>query len=430
MPDIVIRCEGLGKSYLVGHQGPRERYATLRGVISRQARSMWETTKRAWRGQAVITGQTVEEFWALRDVSFEVREGEVVGIIGRNGAGKSTLLKVLSRITEPSEGRATLHGRVGSLLEVGTGFHPELTGRENIFLNGAILGMTRGEVRRKFDEIVAFAGVEKFLDTPVKRFSSGMSVRLGFAVAAHLQPEILVVDEVLAVGDAEFQKKCLGKMRDVASGGRTVLFVSHNMAAIRRLCRSCLLLADGRITFIGEAETGVARYLESATANSSHPSDIVCKARDLDVVVRDLQVDQDGEDLLIHFALSGTIRVPRLGVGVLVTTSTGDEVFKLSPRKTRLSVPRMEGDYRVSLRVSNVFSVLTSGDYRLSLWFADINIAILSTLQDVAVFHVPQRDLFGTGHFPSNIEDGLVAVQASITSQRQEPCTATKASRV
>src|SRR5207244_3345082 len=204
-----------------------------------------------------------EDFWALKDVSFEVRQGEVIGIIGRNGAGKSTLLKILSRITDPTEGRVTINGRVASLLEVGTGFHPELTGRENIYLNGAILGMTRAEIGRKFDEIVAFAEVEKFLDTPVKRYSSGMYVRLAFAVAAHLEPEILVVDEVLAVGDAEFQKKCLGKMSTVASGGRTVLFVSHNLTAIESLCHSCIALQRGRIFTRGSPTDVLDKYLGS-----------------------------------------------------------------------------------------------------------------------------------------------------------------------
>ena len=207
---------------------------------SRGAHNLWRKAADMARGRAIVAGDTVEEFWALKDVSFEVKRGEVLGIIGRNGAGKSTLLKILSRITEPSEGRVTINGRVASLLEVGTGFHPELTGRENIYLNGAILGMTRAEIRRKFDEIVAFAEVEKFLDTPVKRYSSGMYVRLAFAVAAHLEPEILVVDEVLAVGDAEFQKKCLGKMDEVSRReGRTVLFVSHNIAGTHVALLSC-----------------------------------------------------------------------------------------------------------------------------------------------------------------------------------------------
>jgi lipopolysaccharide transport system ATP-binding protein len=252
----VIRVEGLGKKYSLHHE-QSERYTALRDVVARQARAAGRLLnpftlagqlRKAQREAAAERAGSEEEFWALKDVSFEIHRGERVGIIGRNGAGKSTLLKILSRITEPTTGRVEIRGRVASLLEVGTGFHPELTGRENIYLNGAILGMTRREIRAKFDEIVNFAEVEKFLDTPVKRYSSGMYVRLAFAVAAHLEPEILVVDEVLAVGDASFQKKCLGKMEDVADReGRTVLFVSHQMNAIQTLCGSCILLSNGTI---------------------------------------------------------------------------------------------------------------------------------------------------------------------------------------
>jgi lipopolysaccharide transport system ATP-binding protein len=264
--EIIIRAEGLGKRYELGHAAERERYVALRDVLARGARGVLRRTADMLRGRAVIPGDTIEEFWALRDVSFEVRRGEVLGIIGRNGAGKSTLLKILSRITEPTEGRVTIKGRVASLLEVGTGFHPELTGRENIFLNGAILGMGRAEIRRKFDEIVAFAEVERFLDTPVKRYSSGMYVRLAFAVAAHLEPEILIVDEVLAVGDAEFQNKCLGKMDQVTrQDGRTVLFVSHNMGTLTSVCASAILLEAGRVREIGTSGKVVESYL-----NSSH----------------------------------------------------------------------------------------------------------------------------------------------------------------
>ena len=254
MSDAVITVENLSKRYLIGHRSGKEgpyRYTALRDVIGREARNFVRKAVNLFRGQQVVQGDKVEEFWALKDVSLEIKQGEVVGIIGRNGAGKSTLLKVLSRITEPTKGRVLLRGRVASLLEVGTGFHPELTGRENIFLNGAILGMTQREIRKKFDEIVAFAGVERFLDTPVKRYSSGMYVRLAFAVAAHLEPEILIVDEVLAVGDAEFQKKCLGKMGEVARGGRTVVFVSHNMAAMKSLTTRGIVLDSGRAVFSG-----------------------------------------------------------------------------------------------------------------------------------------------------------------------------------
>jgi lipopolysaccharide transport system ATP-binding protein len=263
--DVVIRAEELGKKYVIGHETERERYSALRDVIARTSTKFWKRVVDAARGRTIVFGEATEEFWALRNVNFEVRRGEVFGIIGRNGAGKSTLLKILSRITEPSEGRVTITGRVASLLEVGTGFHPELTGRENIYLNGAILGMGRAEIGRKFDEIVDFAGVEKFVDTPVKRYSSGMYVRLAFAVAAHLEPQILVVDEVLAVGDAEFQRKCLGKMQEVsARAGRTVLFVSHNMAAIAKLCRTVLLLSNGRLQDVYDtAEAAVSAYLNA-----------------------------------------------------------------------------------------------------------------------------------------------------------------------
>jgi homopolymeric O-antigen transport system ATP-binding protein len=262
--DVVIRAEGLGKSYSLRHQRSGERYVALRDVLADKARNLG---RRLLGRASAASADGDEEFWALSDVSFEVRQGEVLGIIGRNGAGKSTLLKILSRITEPTKGRVRIRGRVASLLEVGTGFHPELTGRENIFLNGAILGMSQAEIRRKFDEIVAFAEIEKFLDTPVKRYSSGMYVRIAFAVAAHLDPEILVVDEVLAVGDAEFRRRCLGKMRAVSSSeGRTVLFVSHDMSAIQGLCRRSLLLLDGRIAVDGLSSDCVATYLGESSA--------------------------------------------------------------------------------------------------------------------------------------------------------------------
>src|SRR3989442_5367002 len=246
MSDVVIRAENLGKKYVIGHQAEDGRYVALRDVLLHNVRSMWHKTKDLLRGDVPVQGDSREDIWALRDLDFEIRQGEVAGIIGRNGSGKSTLLKILSRITEPTEGRVSIRGRVASLLEVGTGFHPELTGRENIFLNGAILGMTRAEIRRKFDEIVAFAEIEKFLYTPVKRYSSGMYVRLAFAVAAHLETEILLVDEVLAVGDAEFQKKCLGRMSEVARSGRTILFVSHNHAAVAGLCSHGIVLRSGQ----------------------------------------------------------------------------------------------------------------------------------------------------------------------------------------
>jgi lipopolysaccharide transport system ATP-binding protein len=272
----VISVENLSKRYLVGHReerGGAYRYTALRDVLGREMRNMARKAADVVRGRQVVQGDSVEEYWALKDVSFDVNEGEVLGIIGKNGAGKSTLLKILSRITEPTAGRVTLRGRVASLLEVGTGFHPELTGRENIFLNGAILGMGRAEIRKKFDEIVSFAEVERFLDTPVKRYSSGMYVRLAFAVAAHLEPEILIIDEVLAVGDSEFQKKCLGKMDEVSRReGRTVLFVSHNMAAIAQLVDRAVLLKAGSIELDDAPSEVISAYLSTGGRRSVYVS--------------------------------------------------------------------------------------------------------------------------------------------------------------
>lgn len=261
MSDLVIQVENLSKKYIIGHQKPKGA-TTLSDAIASRAKFFKQQLLSSNRQQ--FRDRAKEEFWALREVSFEIRQGDRVGIIGRNGAGKSTLLKVLSRITEPTQGSISIQGRVASLLEVGTGFHPELTGRENIYLNGAILGMSKAEIQSKFDEIVAFAEVEKFLDTPVKRYSSGMYVRLAFAVAAHLEPEILIVDEVLAVGDMQFQKKCIGKMEDVGKQGRTVLFVSHNMSAVSNLCTRGILLESGSLYADTSAEGAIKLYLEKS----------------------------------------------------------------------------------------------------------------------------------------------------------------------
>jgi lipopolysaccharide transport system ATP-binding protein len=272
MSETIITVQNLSKSYMIGHRAAqRGQYVALRDVIAREVRSFTRKAIDLARGRQIVQGDEVEEFWALQNVSFEVRRGEILGIIGRNGAGKSTLLKILSRITAPTTGRVVLGGRVASLLEVGTGFHRELTGRENIFLNGAILGMTQREIRKKFDEIVAFAQVEKFVDTPVKQFSSGMYMRLAFAVAAHLEQEILIVDEVLAVGDAEFQKKCLGKMDEVSrKDGRTVLLVSHNLAAVVALTKRALVLDSGRIIANGPTQDAVATYVSRGGSSTAY----------------------------------------------------------------------------------------------------------------------------------------------------------------
>lgn len=384
--DVVIRAEGLGKKYVIGHESERERQTTFRDVIERTARNLARTTVDMARGRAIVGGDTMEEFWALRDVNFEIKRGEVVGIIGRNGAGKSTLLKILSRITEPSKGHVEIKGRVASLLEVGTGFHPELTGRENIYLNGALLGMTRAEIRRKFDEIVAFAEVEKFLDTPVKRYSSGMYVRLAFAVAAHLEPEILIIDEVLAVGDAEFQKKCLGKMQDVAGHGRTVLFVSHNMGAVDTLCSSAMLLEKGGRPdeLNNSVRATIDRYLSSQRNADGSASEWTNASHEIDhPVLQPLYfavVDNDGEtvtapvrnDEQLHIVIRFDVRQtdPALNVGMAIfdgrseellwsLSSDADETSRVQLQKGKqelyCALPKRflnEGTYRIELMAS------------------------------------------------------------------------------
>jgi lipopolysaccharide transport system ATP-binding protein len=349
MSDIAIRCEGLSKQYKLGE---RESYKALRDVITdsvaapiRRLRSAFQNGNSAVPvPKTSLTSRPSDRFWALDDVSFEVKRGEVVGIIGRNGAGKSTLLKILSRITKPTRGHAAIHGRVGSLLEIGTGFHPELSGRENIYLNAAILGMRKAEVERKFDEIVDFAEVETFIDTPVKRYSSGMYVRLAFAVAAHMDTEILLVDEVLAVGDMAFQKKCLGKMGDVAKQHRTVVFVSHNMAAVQRLCQTSVLLHGGRKLFQGPSDECVRQYANGLDTDSSIP---VMTSRDGNLFIKGVrlldrdgkptQVWQYGHTLTVEVEVQVQLPSPRLGVDVSFYTVEGKRLFGLNsdnwPRK-------------------------------------------------------------------------------------------------
>ena len=318
-PPLAISVEGLSKRYLLGHNAPSaDRDATLRDGIVHGAKDLARKTRDMLSGRQIVQGDTVEEFWALRNVAFEIPQGSRVGIIGRNGAGKSTLLKLLSRITEPTSGRIAIRGRVASLLEVGTGFHPELSGRENIFLNGAILGMSRREIQAKFDEIVEFAEVNRFLDTPVKRYSSGMYVRLAFAVAAHLESEVLIVDEVLAVGDAQFQAKCLGKMKDVADSGRTVLFVSHNLPSIAALTQTCVHLSGGEVDFIGPTGEAIERYLgagASAALQYIRPKDAKPSALEVSA-------------LTVKTSLPGNIQVNGEQFEVLIDIRAGKRVTR------------------------------------------------------------------------------------------------------
>lgn len=369
MSDSIIVVENLSKRYLVGHRSKqRERYAALRDVISREARTFARKAGDFVRGRQIIEGDEVEELWALQDVNFELKRGEVLGIIGRNGAGKSTLLKILSKITEPDRGRAILRGRTASLLEVGTGFHPELTGRENIYLNGSILGMTRAEIKSKFDEIVSFAEVDNFLDTPVKHFSSGMGVRLAFAVAAHLEPEILIIDEVLAVGDANFQKKCLGKIHDLSTEqGRTVLFVSHNMAAIQTYCGRALLLDRGRTRGIGDVDGEIKAYTESSSQSVR-----ACERRKLSLLTLDsLLVTPNrvvsGTSLSYALQLSSTEPTKLATIDIHLCSSFGVRIALLDLRTTRFDY-RIGPDRPLKLRGRIHSLPLVEGEYSLGVY--------------------------------------------------------------
>lgn len=407
MPDVIISVANLGKKYAILHQEQRARYKTLRETLMKSAANLF-------RRRDEERARTREEFWALKDVSFDVERGKVLGIIGRNGAGKSTLLKVLSRITPPSEGCVTLRGRVASLLEVGTGFHPELTGRENIFLNGSILGMSHAEIRRKFDEIVDFAGVEKFLDTPVKRYSSGMYVRLAFAVAAHLEPEILIVDEVLAVGDAEFQKKSMSKMQDVAKGtGRTVLFVSHNMIAVQSLCEQAVLLERGQVKNAGAAESVIASYLsESLESNPTCIWDDPAAAPG-NSVTRILRISiSDADDPKCAFLSMQTEIQIETEYKVFAANTLLHITYHLLNDQgitvlTSGNKPRVhsEGIYRAVCRIPG--NLLNSGGYSLKLFIVQNESSVIYEKQDLASFSVAdiaQRETAWMGREPGIVQ--------------------------
>ena len=413
-----IRVENLGKQYLLGEL---ERYSTFRETIARAvtrpASRLFHRLHRyaisapgqpsTTNHQPSTTSHSPESIWALRDVSFEVKHGEVLGIIGPNGAGKSTLLKILSRITEPTTGYAEIRGRVGSLLEVGTGFHPELTGRENVYLNGSILGMSKAEIRRKFDDIVSFAGVEKFIDTPVKRYSSGMQVRLAFAVAAHLDPEILIVDEVLAVGDAEFQKRCLGKMDEVSRSGRTILFVSHNMAAVEALCISAILLQKGLIHYAGTVSGALARYLTPANISKTHGrgvwtdntgSGLITQIRLLNEAGVPTDTIAAGKPMTFEISLRSSKRVGPLTIRIVLTTDMGVRVCNFNSRIETNQLFDVVGQRRFRCTVPE--QRLGIGGYLLAVHVLSGSTQVCGV--DPAMhFHVGASDLFGTGRLPS-----------------------------
>jgi lipopolysaccharide transport system ATP-binding protein len=422
MSDYSIRVQDLGKKYRIGRP---ERYSTLRDSITRLATAplRWLRGKRTGEDD----GGPSDTIWALRDLAFDLRRGEVLGVIGRNGAGKSTLLKILSRITEPTTGEVEIRGRVGSLLEVGTGFHAELTGRENIFLNGAILGMSRHEIRRKFDAIVSFAGVELFIDTPVKHFSSGMYTRLAFAVAAHLEPEILIVDEVLAVGDSAFQKKCLGKMGEVAREGRTVLFVSHNMAAISHLCSRGLVLRQGILDFLGTAREAVDQYERELQPHQRKQGQCPhllyrldpqerMEGNDKEGFITGIEIlDGEGQPLpQVRTWDAATVRVhfelkkPVYNLHVMLQLSTLQGVIiSVLATNTHLHEPdALGGATYVDCRIPRL--PLAAGDYLLGAGLCVPHQLVTGFREDLALLSVQPADVFGCGQPPAS-PDNLIA---------------------
>ncbi len=422
MSDIAIHAENLGKQYHIGLQ--QVKYRTLRDTIAERIR----------KPSSFITASLgpTETFWALRNVSFDVHRGEVLGVIGRNGAGKSTLLKLLSRVTEPTEGFASIRGRVGALLEVGTGFHPELTGRENIALNGAILGMKKAEIERKFDEIVAFAEVEQFIDTPVKRYSSGMYLRLAFAVAAHLEPEILVVDEVLAVGDADFQRKCLGKMSDVAKEGRTVLFVSHNMSAILRLTTETLVIDKGSLLLRAPTEKAVDFYLSRGLMQEGmrewQPEEIPAKAapfrpKSLKLLNRDgtpAESVRSTEPFLIEAEYSLAKPIKGLRVGIYLISARGEFVF------TSFDTDDAQTFERITQREAGAYisrciipaNLLNGGRYMIGLNASSYKIKSYFHDEHALVFHVDAAGAPGT-QWPET-RHGMVRPMLQWTIEKKE----------
>jgi lipopolysaccharide transport system ATP-binding protein len=412
---LAMQVENLGKRYRITATQPRGSYRTLRESLMHAA--AWPI--RRLRGGGEAGG--LKDFWALRDVNFEVQRGEAIGIIGRNGAGKSTLLKILSRIVNPSAGEARLHGRVASLLEVGTGFHPELTGRENIYLNGAIMGMSRAEVQRKFDEIVAFSEVEEFLDTPVKRYSSGMYVRLAFAVAAHLESDILLVDEVLAVGDATFQQKCLGKIREVGNDGRTVFFVSHNMAAVQNLCRRVIILKDGRIIDDGDPERCISAYLKASAptgGNVDLRTTVLRRPGQKPFFTRLEVLDADGHctsqvrsgdpvTFRLHYDWTEPLLGPRISVGI--STMSGTRLLTYGTRWNHGLLGKVAARGCLVCEVPEL--PLMPGEYVLTLACGTSSDAI-EVLEGMATLTVEQHDYFGTGQCPLP-RDGLLLGKAN-----------------
>lgn len=412
MNEVVIRCQGLSKRYRIGQH---EAYKALRDVLTDAMTAPFRRLSSSLhRGSTTPNRNGHNTFWALKDISFEVKRGEVIGIIGRNGAGKSTLLKIFSRITKPTEGFAEINGRVGSLLEVGTGFHPELTGRENIYLNGAILGMKKKEIERKFDEIVAFAEIDQFLDTPVKHYSSGMYVRLAFAVAAHLEPEILVVDEVLAVGDAGFQKKCLGKMKDVSRSGRTVIFVSHNMTAVRSLCTGAIVLHQGRVVSHGDVDQCISVYsLEKQFKPQKYWERPVTEQQKT-LVIQSVNAELSGQQphysLNVEITLKTQAQHAKAFISIDVLDSYGHAIMQ--------ALPTMKGFVNAAYELHKVKATislppLVPDDYSLTVWVGSHNTETLDEVRECVGFHINESPTPGRTVPHTAADHGYIVPYAS-----------------
>ena len=417
MSSIAIKVDSLSKQYRIGKKP--EQYKTLRDSLCDVLTSPFRRTRKLLQGQPSGAAELDEEIWALRQISFDVAHGEVVGIIGCNGAGKSTLLKILSRITEPTYGSVEIHGRVGALLEVGSGFHQELTGRENVYLNGAILGMRKTEIDRKFDEIVAFSEIEKFIDTPVKHYSSGMHVRLAFAVAAHLEPDILIVDEVLAVGDAGFQKKCLGKMGNVAKEGRTVLLVSHNMLSIQAMCDRAMFIEDGMVSFSGTTAQVVTKYLGSMEQMRTQslvsrkdriggdPFRFTCVQFLNPETMIPWNVLSSGQPVLIRirYCCQSPQVIEDIKISFTIFTPTGTHLFGCNSRAVGMKIHIHPGNGFTDCLLSRL--PLKAGRYAYDL-NAEKHSTVLDWIKDAGAFDVEMSDYYGTGYLPSIGEPGVL----------------------
>lgn len=426
MSDIAIQVDDISKRYRIGLK--EEVQDTFVGAFMHFVKRPVKNLQRLRNLSHFSENRQGPEdiIWALKDVSFEVNRGEVVGIIGRNGTGKSTLLKILARITEPTKGRAVVRGRVGSLLEVGTGFHPELTGRENTYLNGTILGMKKAEIDRKFDDIVDFAEVEKFIDTPVKRYSSGMRVRLAFAVAAHLQPEILLVDEVLAVGDTAFQKKCVGKMSNIAKEGRTILFVSHRMASIRKLCKSVYWLDNGTFRQMGPSDEVVTSYeqemLYGANSQTRQQSVVVNDEHGVEVHRIHAFVDSSNSSATLRVEVQGRAMNPigRLGIGFQLSTLDGIVVSRIGPRLAKSMVENVFGCWEGVFEVKNITHYVAGGDYVVQIRIRRPQMGIVLNIENAAIIQVPQTDVYKVGTYISLHKNGLVPLPITFSFRKMK----------